>query len=73
MSVSFSHRETVYSRGFILKRLEDRVQFGDLQKIMHALVEIQQFHLASGSGDRSVRGYQLTETRAIHVSNVGQV
>src|ERR1035441_2986933 len=68
-----SHREAAYGRGLILKHLEDGVPFGELQKIMHALGEVQQFHLASGSGDSRVRGYQFTEARAVHVGNVGQV
>ena len=46
MSAGFGRREAVYGRGFILKRLEDRVQLGELQKIMHALGEVQQLYLA---------------------------
>src|ERR1035441_7939631 len=36
-----SHGEAGYGRGLVLKRLEDCIQLGDIQKIVHTLGEVQ--------------------------------
>src|ERR1017187_8541002 len=64
MSVGFGHQEAIYRRGLVLKRLENCVQLGELQKIVHAFGEVQKLHLPPGRGDSGMRGYQFAEARA---------
>src|SRR5258706_6848845 len=54
-------------------RSENRQQAGDPEQILHALAQIDQLQLATGTHRRDEQSYDGAESHAIHLSEVGQI
>ena len=65
--------EAFYGGGFIVFHVEDGVEFGDLQQVVHFLGEMEQFEFAAlilGGGEGAD---QFTDARAIDVIDLAEI
>src|SRR5579864_5453484 len=66
-------REASDRRGLVVVDLEHRIQLGDLQQVLHALIQPQQLQLSAMVGYGGEAGDKLADTGAVYISDVAQV
>ena len=59
--------------GIVVKHLKDGVELGDLQQVLDALGEVEQFEGAALVSDGGETGDELTDAGAIDVVHFGEV
>src|ERR1017187_5074798 len=59
--------------GFVFVNVEDGIEFGDLEQVLHPLVEVEQLHLTAVIGHRGEARDQLTDPRTVDVRDIAQV
>jgi len=59
--------------GFVFVNIEDGVEFGDLQQVLHPFVEVEQLQLTAVVGYRGEARDQLTDPRAVDIRDIAQV
>lgn len=58
---------------FVVADIEDGVELGDMQHVLHFLREIEQFEFASGLAERGETADQFSDPGAVDVVDLGEV
>src|SRR4051812_47444905 len=60
-------------RSFVVFHVEDGVELGDLQQVVHFLRQVKQLQFAALIADGGERAHQLADARAVDVRDFAQV
>src|ERR1017187_6343663 len=66
-------RKAADGAGFVFVNVEDGIQLGDLQQVLHPLVQVEQLQLPAAVGHGGKARYQLADPRAVDIGNVPEV
>src|SRR6185295_1958913 len=66
-------REAANCGGFVFKNLKNGVELGDLEQVLHALVQVEQLQLPTLVSYCRKSGHEFSNAGAIDVGHVGQI